>query len=125
MYLQKSVVHFAGMQKNRDIFVKALVQCSFKSASFGGSWIKALIFCRHFSVDSPKAFLQKLSAIPSNVLLSCQDHPSNNVGNLFLGFVSYFITQMEIINKCTTLFSGFKFWLLTETYCCTSFMLPC
>lgn len=125
MYLHNSVVHFANIQRNRDISVKALVQCSFKSANFDGNWIKALIFCRHFSVDSPKALLQKLSAIPSNVLPSCQDHPSNNMGNLFLGFVSFFITQMEIMNKGSTLFSGFKSWLLMETCCCTFFMLPC
>lgn len=124
MYLYNSV-HFANMQRNRDALVKTLVQCLLKSANFDGNWIKVLIFWRHFSVDSPKAFLQKLSAIPSNVLLSCQDHTSSNVGNLFLSFVSFFITQMEIMKKGSTLFSGFKSWLLMDTCCCTFFMLPC
>lgn len=123
MYLQNNVVHFLNVKKKRDAFFKALVQCLFKSANFDGNWIKPLIFCGHFSVDLPKAFLQKLSSIPSNVLLSCQDHPSNNVVNLFLGFF-FFITQMEVMNKDSTLFSGFKFCLLMES-CCAFFSLPC
>lgn len=86
MYLQNSVVHFLNMQKKSDAFFKALVQGLFQSDNFDGNWIKPLIFCRHFSVDLPKTLLQKLSAIPNNVLLSCQDHPSNNVANLFIGF---------------------------------------
>jgi len=48
------------MQRIRNILVEALVQCSLKSANFDGNWIKALIFCRDFSVDLPKAFLRKL-----------------------------------------------------------------
>lgn len=111
------------MQKKSDAFLKALVQGLFQSDNFDGNWIKPLIFCRHFSVDLPKTLLQKLSAIPNNVLLSCQDHPSNNVANLFIGFFS--LLQMEFMNEGSTLFSGFKFCLLMESCCYAFFVLLC
>lgn len=79
--------------------VKALVQHSFKSANSDGNWIKALIFYRHFSVNSPKAFLQKLSAIPSNALLSCQDHLAIKWEIYLLGLLHFLLHKWKLSTK--------------------------